>query len=155
MGTINYGTSDFITIGYDCSVIDYDDKYHHEIIQDNYDQIAYRLKDYRFYYFNVKLEPGYYEGYYINIEFNYSLCLDDYHDKRAAQKEITLIKRFLLECINDFDCVACYPGWSTGYDTYNASLKELDDAIYLMRETVKQTPTYRQFIKNNGGLYNV
>jgi hypothetical protein len=90
----------------------------------------------------VSLEPGYYEGYYIDIEHNFSYCYDNYNEKRAALKEITLIKKFLSECINDFECVAVYPGWCTGYADYNETLKELDAAILEMRQTVKSTPTW-------------
>lgn len=145
MGSINYKTSDFITLGYNCNNIDYDDEFYNDLISDLYDQIKYRLKQERFYYFHVTLDPGYYEGYSINIEFNYSICFDDWMDKQTAQKEITKIKAFLLECINEFECVAVYPGWCTGYADYNKTLKELAAAIREMRETVKQTPTYNQY----------
>ena len=147
MGTINYKTSDFITLGYNCNNIDYEDEFYHEIITDYYEQIAHRLAKYYFYYFHVSLEPGYYEGYHLDIEFNFSCCFDTWEDKKLAQKEITQIKRFLLECINDYECVACYPGWCMGYDDYNKTLKELDAAIWEMRQTVKDTPTYGQYIK--------
>jgi hypothetical protein len=142
MGTINYKTSDFITLGYNCNNIDYEDEFYHEIITDYYDQIKYRLDQERFYYFHVVLEPGYHEGYSINIEFNFSYCFDNYEDKRQAQKEITQIKKFLLECVNDFECVSVYPGWCTGYADYKTTLQELDAAIYEMRQTVKSTPTW-------------
>ena len=147
MGTINYKTSDFITLGYNCNNIDYDDEFYHEIITDYYDQIRYGLEKERFYYFHVTLEPGYYEGHSINIEFNFSVCFDCWEDKAAAQKEITEIKAFLLECVNDYECVAVFPGWCTGYADYNETLKELSAAIHEMRETVKQTPTYSQYIR--------
>lgn len=145
MGTINYKTSDFITLGYNCNNIDYDDEFYNDLISDLYDQIEYRLKQERFYYFHVILEPGYYEGYSINIEFNFSVYFDDWKDKQAAQKEITQIKKFLLECINDFECVAVYPGWWTTYLDYKSSIIDLNIAVELMRETVKQTPTYNQY----------
>ena len=147
MGTINYKTSDFITLGYNCNNIDYEDEFYHEIIQDYYDQIAYRLKQEDFYYFHIELEPGYYEGYSLNIEFNFNVCFDNWEDKPAAQKEITQIKKFLLECINDFECVAVYPGWCTGYADYKRTLRELNGAIKLMRRVAKATPTYNQYIK--------
>lgn len=41
MGTINYKTSDFITIGYNCNYIDYDEEFYSDFIQDNYNQIDY------------------------------------------------------------------------------------------------------------------
>lgn len=147
MGAINYKTSDFITLGYDCSKIDYEEDFYHEFITDLYEQIKYRLNQEYFYYFHVTLEPGYYEGYSINIEFNYPVCFDNWQEKQAAQKEITDIKIFLLECINDFECVACYPGWCTGYADYKETLEELNAAICLMREKVKSTPTYSQYIR--------
>ena len=50
MGTINYKTSDFVTIGYNCNFIDYDDEFYNEIIQDYYEQVNYRLKEEYFVY---------------------------------------------------------------------------------------------------------
>ena len=142
MGTINYKTSDYITIGYNCNNIDYEDDFYSDIISDYYEQVCYTLKKYHFYYFHVNIEPGYYEGFSINIECNYSYCFDSYEDKKEAQKEITQIKQFLLECINDYECTAVYPGWCTGYADYKTTLKELSDAVREMRETVKNTPTW-------------
>lgn len=147
MGTINYKTSNYITLGYNCNFIDYDDDFYNDVLQDYFDQIQYRLKQERFYYFHITVEPGYYEGYSIDIEFNFGLCFDDWQDKREAQKEITQIKAFLMECINDFECCAVYPGWCTGYADYNKTIEELNAAIKEMRETVKQTPTYNQYIR--------
>ena len=145
MGAINYGTSDYITLGYNCDNIDYEEEFYNDFIMDCYDQIKYRLKEEYFYYFHVTLEPGYYEGFYINIENNFPVWLDDYQEKQAAQKEITEIKKFLLECIYDYECYSCYPGWCTGYADYKNTLKDLDAAIWEMRNTIKNTPTYRQY----------
>lgn len=147
MGAINYKTSDYITIGYKLTNVDYEDQFYYEIINDYYDQVKYTLEKYRFYYFNVTLEPGYYEGFSLDIEFNFSVCFDGYTDKVEAQKEITQIKKFLLECINDFECCSVYPGWCTGYADYITTLNELNAAIDEMRQTVKQTPTYTQYCK--------
>ena len=147
MGTINYKTSDFITIGYNCNFIDHEDEFSYDFVQDYYDQVKQALEKQAFYYFNVKLEPGYYEGFSIDIEFNFSLCFDGYEDKQLAQKEITTLKTFLLECINDYECCVVYPGWCTGYEDYKNSIKELNAAIAEMRQTVKDTPTYYKYIK--------
>ena len=152
MGAINYGMSDYITIGYNCNNIDYDDNFYYELIQDDFDQVKYILKQYNFNYFDVRLNPGYYEGFYIDIKFN---CNCDfygndyfysYEDKQLAQKEITQIKKFLLSCL-DFGCCAVYPGWCTGYANYKTTLQEIDAAIQKMRETVKTTPTWARLKK--------
>ena len=146
MGTINYGTSDYITIGYDCGNIDYNEPFYYELIQDDFEQVKYTLKQYNFYYFNVTLKPGYYEGFYINIEHNFNFCYDNYLEKRDALKEITQIKKFLLSCL-DFGCCAVYPGWCMGYADYKTTLKDIDAAIYNMREEVRKTPTWHNMKK--------
>lgn len=142
MGTINYKTSNYITIGYNCNNIDYEDEFYHEIIQDYFDQVTMTRARYNFYYFHVSVESGYYEGFYIDIEHNFSYCYDNYMEKRAALKEITQIRKFLYKCVSDFECCAVSPGWCTSYYDYDATLKKIDEAIMEMRETVKQTPTW-------------
>lgn len=142
MGAINYYTSDYITIGYNCNNINYDDNYYNDDINYLYDEIQEILKDYNFYYFNVKLKPGYYEGFSIDIEFNFGYCLDSYQDKKDALKEVTQIKKFLLDCINDFNLCAISPGWCTTYYNYKDSINKLQQAIKEMRAHVINTPTY-------------
>lgn len=144
MSAVNYFTSDYITIGYNLNFVDYDDEFYNDIISDYYYQVKYRLENERFSIFNVELKPGYYEGFTIDIKFNYCY-FDDYIEKREAQKEITNIKNFLLECINDFECCAVFPGWCTSYKSYDESIKLLNRAIQEMREAVKNTPTYKNY----------
>ena len=143
MGAINYFTSDYITIGYNLSFVDYEDEFYHEIITDYYEQVKSRLEQEYFYYWHVKLEPGYYEGFSIDIENNFPWCFDNFREKREALKEITEIKNFLLECINDFECCAVFPGWCTKYHDHDESIKLLNAAIKEMREEVKNTCTFR------------
>lgn len=150
MGSINYKTSDYITIGYDCNNIDYDDIFYHDIITDYYKQVKQTLNEQNFYYFHIELIPGYYEGFSINIEFNFNLCFDDYSDKKEAQKEITRIKTFLKTCINYFECCVVYPGWCTTYLNYKESLQKLNEAIKEIRQAVKDTPTYHKYIQAEG-----
>ena len=148
MGAINYKTSDYITIGYNCNYIDYEDEFYPDIIQDYYDQVKRRLDEGCFYYFHITLEPGYYEGFSLNIEFNFSMCFDDFTDKIAAQKEVTRIKEFLTECVDDFECCEVYPGWCTTYKNYKESLQTINAAAQEMRQTVRDTPTYNYYINN-------
>ena len=146
MGTINYGTSDYITIGYNCGDLDYNDPFYWENIQEDFEELTYILGNYNFYYFHVVIKSGYYEGFYVDIEHNYTYCYDSGEDKRAAQKEITQIKKFLLSCL-DFGCCSVYPSWCMGYANREQTLKDIDAAIYNMREEVKQTPTWHTLKK--------
>lgn len=153
MGTINYGTSDYITIGLE--PYDFDD--YLELNEDGSEWTNYEARQddmelamecakharakYDFRYFYVKIEPGYYEGFYIRIEHNFGLGYDSSEDKREAQKEITQIKRFLLDCL-DYDCVQCFPGWCTGYASKEKTLEGIKEAVKAMREEVRTTPTW-------------
>ena len=147
MGTINYGTSDYITIGYNCNNIDYND-YDESIfnLNNDYYEIESLLMGTDFYYFHVAIKSGYYEGFYIDIEHNFPICYGGWEDKQAAQKEITQIKKFLLYCL-DFGCCAVHPGWCMDYADYKTTLKEINAAVYNMREDVKKTPTYNNYYK--------
>ena len=141
MGAINYFTSDYITLGVNCNDIETDDDYY--FINDLYDAIESTINGENFYYFNVKLRPGYYEGFSIDIEFNFSYCFNCWRDKIDANKEITRIKNFLINCIGEGLC-AVSPGWCTAYYDYNESIKRLKQAIKEMRQTVQNTPTWAQ-----------
>lgn len=153
MGAINYFTSEYITIGYNLNNIDYEDEFYNDIITDYFDQVCNRLKQEYFYYWRVTVKPGYYEGFSIDISNNFPWCFDSYRDKLDAQKEITRIKKFLLECVNDFECCAVFPGWCTKYIDYENSIYLLNGAIKDMRDEVKRTPTWHTLPANEKGAF--
>lgn len=163
MGTINYNTSDYITLGlkpysnydlendtelikeleeYGESVEDYIQRCY----EDDYYNIEHELKKHSFYYFHIAIQPGYYEGFTLDIENNFSLCFDNYEEKQEAQKEITEIKKFLIACAG-MGLVQCFPGWCTGYSDYKETLKAINEAIKDMRSEVKGIPTWQQYKK--------
>ena len=142
MGAINYKTSDYITLGYNTNIIDYDDDYYYDLINDEYDGIKALIKDTSFYYFNITIEPGYYEGFTLDIEHNFNYCYDDYSEKLQALKEITRIKNFLFYVVNNFNVNIVFPGWCTGYGDYTETIEGIDAAIKEMKSSVKNTPTY-------------
>jgi len=166
MGTINYYTSDYITIGlepyyaYDlkndqCFMEELQeeiDEYGGTIeeaienyIQQCYSEDEYNIQNildkYDFHYFHVVIKPGYYEGFSINIENNYGLCYDSWQDKREALKEATQIKKFLLECIDNGLCQV-FPGWCTSYKDRETSIAAVQRAIKAMKEEIKSIPTW-------------
>ena len=144
MGTINYGHNDYFNIGVNPANYWDNDIFLDFEMDFDYNNIKSALDKYNFEYFTVTIEPGYYEGFSIDIEYNFSYCLDGWQDRRQALKEITGIYKFLLKCINDFGLVACSPGWCTSYYDYNESIKRLKQAIKEMRQAVQSTPTWAQ-----------
>lgn len=142
MGTINYKTSDFITLGYYTNDIDYEEEFYSDDIEYEYNEIKTLLEKEYFHYFNITLEPGYYEGFSLDIEYNFSYCLDNYFEKLEAQKEITRIKKFLIYIVENFNVCACFPGWCTSWADYKKTIEKINDAAAEMRGAVKETPTY-------------
>lgn len=142
MGTINYFTSDYITLGYNTNNINYDDDFYYDDINYEFDEIAALLKNEFFYYFNITLKPGYYDGFTINIENNFGYCFNDYSEKKEALKELTRIKNFLIYIVDNFNVCEVWPGWCTSYQEYHTTIIDIKAAIKEMKSEIKTTPTY-------------
>ena len=117
------------------------------VLQEDFEILEDFIKEKNFYYFHIAVKPGYYEGFSVDIEYNFSYCLDGWRDRIEAHKEITRIKQFLIDCINDFGLCAVSPGWCTTYYNIKDTLKKLSEAIKEMRDTVNNTPTWAQVYK--------
>lgn len=148
MGAINYGTSDYITLGYNLNWDDSDFETWEEMeeekqldIEEAYENIRFVLDKYNFVFFHIAIEPGYYEGFYIDIENNYSCFFQDAQDKREAQKEVTKLKAFLMECV-DLGLVQVWPGWCTSYKTHEETIAAIKTAIKKIRAEIRDTPTW-------------
>ena len=178
MGAINYFTSDYITLGlrpYDADDFINDqgfmdfirDEWNIDISDQNavynavrneisncyecdYENIKTELEKHYFYYYHVTIKPGYYEGFTLDIENNFPVALDSWEDRRDANKEITEIKQFLIDCAG-LGLVACSPGWCTGYKDYKGTLKAIREAVKEMRSELKTVPTWTQY--NRGCNY--
>lgn len=149
MGAINYGTSEYITIG--IKPYDYDDymteteDIDYELMQMDYDtdreNAEYILNKYNFNFFNVSIECGYYEGFYLNIKTNFDFY--NWEDKSDALKEATQLKNMLIECCGLGLCEV-WPGWCTSYKSYEESIKSIKDAVLQIKQDIKSTETWLQ-----------
>ncbi len=151
MGAVNYGTSDYITMAYNCNT-EYapDDFWNDENEQREFeisflhDEVKAELEKHSFYYYHIAIKPGYYEGFYIDIENNFPVALDSWQDRRDANKEITEIKQFLIACAG-LGLVECSPGWCTGYSDYNGTITAITAAVKEMRDELRTIPTWTQY----------
>lgn len=179
MGTINYKTSDYITMGariQNYSDFENDSYFLEEMkeeidrcglenviyseIEENYDcdrvNVETYLNQHDFTFYHVTIKPGYYEGFSINIENNFPVAYNDREEKRQAQKEITELKQFLLDCAG-VGIAVVYPGWCTTELSYNDSVKAIKAAIKEIREESKAIPTCLWYERNQyptGGKRN-
>lgn len=169
MGAINYGTSDYITMGikpestwdyehdpaimeemkeyaeeYDCSIDEAIEQNIETNAEADYENAKFILNQHSFYYYHITLNPGYYEGFYIDIENNFPVALDSWEDRKDMLKEIREIESMLKE-LAGCGIVSCYPGWCTGYADYKQTLKDIKAACKEMREEARTIPTWRQY----------
>lgn len=171
MGAINYYTSQFITLAlipYDfIETEEYIKKYYKDFCLDrpedvtpdhvydeisgyydcDYDNAKYIIDKYDFNILDVSIEAGYYEGYSINIKFDW-LYFDDTSEKRDAQKELTQLKKCLYE-LAGVGYMACRPFWVTSYKNYDDTIKAINTAIKEARAEFQKISTYyTKYIKN-------
>jgi hypothetical protein len=148
MGTINYGTNKYITMGINLNdfdeLNDFDKEYEFEFLSL---QVQEYLDRYDFDFYTVSIEPGYYDGFYIKIESceNWSY-VDNSQERNDVLKETTQLKQFLFECL-EIGLVSVHPGWCTAYLNINESKKEINTAIKAMKDHIKSLPTYKQLKK--------
>ena len=129
MGTINYGTSEFVTVG----APDYNGNA--EAYNTLEDWVNEKLSQYSFKYYDLNIEYGYYEGFYIDIRKNDSFYFLDADD---AKKTAPIIRNEIDSVINalkelcELGCCVVHPGWNTAYLNLEDSIKEIESAKYMM-----------------------
>lgn len=125
MGAINYGTSDYITIGFNLSLFTDSDEATAASV-DYYAHVAETIDNLTNEYFSVDICEGYYEGFYITITPD--LYIPDHEARQdaiaAAYHVCSLLKYAVRECC----CCKVSPGWCTGYATETESIEAINIA---------------------------
>ena len=113
-------------------------------VEADWENVKSILESKRFQYYKVSVESGYYEGFYISIDREYSY-LDNYQEKLDMQKELTTLKELLIKCINECGIRVCYPWWATSWEEkIEDSVKVLNEKVKEERDYIKHIPTDRQ-----------
>ena len=114
MGSINYGSNDYVNLGlnldlYNCS--DWDEREINDVMQTIEDLIddAYFTNDISF-----KIKCGHYEGFYIDIDIWLPDTYEDLDEQDTYMEDLITAKDLLLKLANAG--LVCYsPGWCIGY----------------------------------------
>lgn len=163
MGAINYGTGKYINLGYDLSENNclYNEVMKHNINDEEYqqakdelyynicyeyDKITELIESYNFELLDIQVLSGYYEGFYLDISFEYCY-FNDYQEKQATLKEVTKLKKLMFEIIKNYNIVNCQNGWGTVYNTYEETKEKIKEAIKEIKQDIKQTPTSKKYWK--------
>lgn len=148
MGTINFGTSDFITLCrepfdpyiYEDEGYTYDYEYEWETCEEILNK--YYLNGYSI---KVALKTGYYESFYLEIKDDGWNYYDFAQERKWALDEVRELEKCLNELVDEGGMVACCPGWCTTYADYKATKKAIREACKAIRQRIKETPTWLQY----------
>ena len=70
-------------------------------------------------------------------------------EKAEATKELTAIKKVLLELVKNGILWGCYPSWVTTRLTKAETLKQINKIIKALKEEIKETYTSRTYKQTN------
>lgn len=163
MGTINYFTSDVITLVHDSSIydrdfirdecllndsdIDPDDVTDSDIdfIIDNFinDQIS-DLENYVDFdapsmeFFKLSVKYGYYEGAQLIIDDSTKYGFESTEERADALKEADTLKSVLL-AVHEIGFCACFPSWCPKYYNHDETIEKIDNAINELKSRITNT----------------
>lgn len=148
MGTVNYKTGEVITLGLDVSG-DVEEDYGINGVELMREYIEHKAEDIDHDWFNLDIDSGYYEGFYVAVNKNYStdkklkrevsdgiiiqsvadmwrLTDEEKEEIKAEAEELrTELKSLITESF-----VVCFPSWCTGYcGGIEENNTEIDKAI--------------------------
>lgn len=171
MGTVNYRTSAIITLGmrpYDPADFENDpyfmedanrqsEKYGDDIdsiisqtiadyTEDDRAQAERIISRYSFEFFTVTVEPGYYEGFSIDISDNTPGEYWDDDERRQALTDAANLGDMLNELVNTACLVEVWPGWCTTYHDTDRTLKDIRKTIRGLIYDINDTPNAEEAI---------
>lgn len=165
MGTVNYKTSDIITLGlrpYEaqyfeldpdfmeearkrceengCSIFDWIEGTINEYTEDDRQTAVDIISEYNFEFFQVSIEPGYYEGFSVYISNDLPGEYWDADERQQALTDAASLGDMLKELVNDACLVEVWPGWCTAYQDPAHSLTDVRKAIKGLIYDINDTP---------------
>jgi hypothetical protein len=144
MGAINYGNNKYFNMGMDLSP-DYDEYDYQCEYEYQFEETQNTIDKYNFNFFKIWIENGYYEGFYLCIDFDF-LYFDDWNEKREMLKEITQLKHLLKElCYNGL--VKYSAGWCMAYYSEDETKQAIKTVIKEIKQNILNIPTWRKYHK--------
>ena len=108
--------------------------------QDEYEQVKFMLDDFKSDCLSVKVESGYYEGFWIKIELSVG-WFDDCEQKKRTMKEVSELKNKLLAIVDDFNVLAVDCWWVSTWYTKEQTKKMIRKSACDLRKRIKTMKT--------------
>lgn len=137
MGTINYKTGDYITLGINFDAEDYEAEY----INDFYSEAEEIISELSYLeHFKVNIEYGYYEDFCVTVDSDLH-SIDDGETKAEYLAEIEDIRKILHRLLDETQLTVTFPGWCMGYiEDYKEASNYIDEVAETMKGDVDLLP---------------
>lgn len=159
MGAINFGTltsKSRLALVSTVEADEEDENIYENIYEWDYEEIKTEIEKNNFYYFNLFIDYGYYDGFYLRLaEDNTKWIYNNSQEKAEAIKELTQIKKILTNFVKDGFLRGCYPGWCTTYTTQSQTIKELKAIIKELKEEIKTSYTQATAKRQNKSIFEI
>ena len=171
MGTVNYKTSSVITIGLKpyrysdferdpdfmeeahkgceengCSLFDWIEGTINEYTEGDRANVESIISRYSFEFFQVSIEPGYYEGFSVYISDDLPGEYWDDDERRQALTDAANLGDMLNELVNDACLCEVWPGWCTTYHDTDRTLTDVRKAIKALIYDTNDSPDAEEVI---------
>ena len=112
----------------------------------NYEEVKNKLNNYNFYYFDIKIEAGYYEGFYLKLEEkNTKNIYKNTEEKNEVLKELTQIKKLLIDLVKNNFLNGIYPSWINTNLTTTQTIEEIKNIIKILKNEVIKSYTEKTY----------
>lgn len=114
------------------------------------DETQETINKYNLYYFELIIKYGYYNGFYLELNDNNTKWIyQDTKEKAEAIKELTQIKKILLELVKNGCCWGCYPSQIYNKLDTAETIKQIKAIIKELKAEVKASYTERTARQQN------
>lgn len=95
----------------------------------------------------IKIEPGYYNGFSVTVNINKWDYFDDYNEKEMTIDDVKDVQKLLNELVDDYGLRVVSPGWCSTWSNYEETKKAIKKAMAELRRQIKAIPCYSRYRK--------
>lgn len=154
MGAINFGT---LTSASCLALVNQPETEEEEFFfADDLDHLQNEINNLKLYYFNLKIEYGYYEGFYLTLnEENTKLIYNNTKEKNEVLKELSAIKKNLINLVKSGILWGCHPSWVYNRLSTADTIREINEIIQELKNEVKASYTEHTARKQNKSIFEI
>lgn len=114
------------------------------------------LDKYKLYYYRLIIKSGYYNGFYLELnEKNTKYVYNNTKEKNEVAKELTLIKKCLVEIVKNGYCWGCLPSWIYNRQTTTETIKQIKTIIKELKTEIKASYTARKATQQGKTIFDI